>query len=325
MEMNIIKRFTVMAAVAMPLFFFTSCKEKTVPPLPDIQLGDETMSFDCNGGSGTFVLYVNRDWQAIPGADWIAVDPSSGEGTTGKVTISVLENPAGDSRNATVMFKTRAVYATLEVFQEANPDGIPSLFYGNDFDAVVAEEGERGWPYLDQSDCWKNEQGAGAGEVEYYYSGVSARSNSNSNGSYSDYAGSGNNNLFFGSNPYFVIADIAVHSEQQGYVLSFGTEKYLYGSSDNTFVPEEFPVMISPDGKTWVEVEYTFASGTYLDGRWDLATSNFSLPEGTERLWIRFAPTISSAHRLDDVTLRAGDGGQSVDWSEGVTIDIPEN
>lgn len=326
MDMSIIKRFAFLVAAIAPLVSLTSCKEEEVPPLPEINLGEESLDFGFEGGSGTFMLYVNREWEAVPGADWIAVDPPYGDGNACEVTVSVLENAAGDSRSASVMFKTRAVYASLDVSQEANPDGIPSLFYGNDFDMELSQENESGrWPFLDQSDCWKNQTGAGAGEVEYYFSGISVRSNSNSNGGYSDYDGSGNNNLFFGTNPYFVIGNIAVHPGQQDYSLSFGTEKYLYGNNDNTFVPEEFPVMISPDGETWVAVEYTFASGRYLDGRWDLATADFSLPEGTERLWIRFAPTISSAHRLDDVALKAGTGGTVIDWNEGTVIPIPEN
>ncbi|MBO8465845.1 MAG: BACON domain-containing protein [Bacteroidetes bacterium] len=320
----LLKSLTAVAVLA-GMFSLSSCEDKPVPPLPEIVLGDEAMQFGHEGGSDTFVLYVNRDWEAVPEADWIAIDPPSGKGEAGKVTVTVLENPAGDARSSQVVFKTLAVYATLDIAQDANPDGIPSLFFGNDFDKELARENESGyWPYLDQSDCWKNETGFGSGEVEYYFDGMSARANSTSNGSYSDYEGSGNNNLFFGSgSPYFVIGNIKVHPEQREYTLSFGTEKYLYGNSDNTFVPEEFPVMVSPDGETWVEVGYTFASGQYLNGRWDLATSEFVLPEGTETLWIRFAPTLGSAHRLDDVTLKAGGNGDAVDWSDGVTITIP--
>ena len=322
MKGYIFKRFVAAAIAAMPVFFASPSNENPLPPLPEIELGRENMEFGFEGGSDTVTLYVNRDWSAVTDADWIAIDPPQGS-NDGRVTVTVLENAAGDSRSTSVMFRTLAVYTTLSVSQAANPDGIPSLFYGNDFDAELAVETDDRWPYLDQTECWKNETGAGADSVEYYFSGMSARSNTSSNGNYSDYDGSGNNNLFFSTNPYFVVGNIKLHPRQQAYTLSFGTERYVYSEKDNTFRPEEFPVMISPDGENWVEVEYTFASGTYLNGRWDLASAPFTLPEGTETLWIRFAPTISSAHRLDDLSLKAGGDGPVIDWSKGTGITIP--
>ena len=60
--------------------------------------------------------------------------------------------------------------------------------------------------------------------------------------------------------------------------MTFGSEKYL-NSGDSVFDPEEFPVMISNDGTNWVEVSYTFQSGGWPEGTWELATANFTLPE----------------------------------------------
>ena len=88
--------------------------------------------------AGSRLIGIDRDWEAVPGADWIAIDPPSGKGEAGKVTVTVLENPAGDARSSQVVFKTLAVYATLDIAQDANPDGIPSLFFGNDFDKELA-------------------------------------------------------------------------------------------------------------------------------------------------------------------------------------------
>ena len=74
MKGYIFKRFVAAAIAAMPVFFVSSCKENPVPPLPEIELGSENMEFGFEGGSDTVTLYVNRDWQAITDADWIAID-----------------------------------------------------------------------------------------------------------------------------------------------------------------------------------------------------------------------------------------------------------
>ena len=197
-----------------------------------------------------------------------------------------------------------------------------ALGYYNDFDKEAATEsyGSTGnkWPYLDQFEGWKNETGTGVENVSYDYSGASARNNSNTDGSYSDYPGSGLNNILFGSDAYLQINNITV--DAQNYTLSFGTEKYAYGVSDNTFKPEEFHVYISDNGERWVELEYAFPNG-FKNGRWDLASSTFTIPSGTSALYIYFASDLSGAHRLDDVALApAESAGTEIDFSKGTAI-----
>ena len=203
------------------------------------------------------------------------------------------------------------------------PDPAPdNAVYYNDFDKEAATKsygstGDR-WPYLDQFDGWMNETGTGVENVSYDYSGASARNNSNTDGSYSDYPGSGLNNILFGSDAYLQINNITV--DAQNYTLSFGTEKYAYGVSDNTFKPEEFHVYISDNGERWVELEYAFPNG-FKNGRWDLASSTFTIPSGTSALYIHFASDLSDAHRLDDVALApAESAGTEIDFSKGTAI-----
>ena len=204
--------------------------------------------------------------------------------------------------------------------------------YFNDMDKEVASQTDGKWPYADEFDGWKNQTGSGAANVTYTTSGVSVRSNSPSDAGYSDYAGSGNNNLLFGTNGVVTIEKIAV--SEKNLALSFGTERYLYGASDNTFNHDEFKVELSNDGTNWSSpLTYTFAKGVDPNGRWDLATADFTLPDGVSTLYIRFSSTLSSAHRLDDVTLKTGNGGQQVSFdgsgeepgpSEAVKTTIPE-
>lgn len=185
--------------------------------------------------------------------------------------------------------------------------------YFNDMDKEVASQTDGKWPYADEFDGWKNQTGSGAANVTYTTSGVSVRSNSPSDAGYSDYAGSGNNNLLFGTNGVVTIEKIAV--SEKNLALSFGTERYLYGASDNTFDHDEFKVELSNDGTNWSSpLTYTFAKGVDPNGRWDLATADFTLPDGVSTLYVRFSSTLSGAHRLDDVLLKAGNGGQQVSF-----------
>ena len=185
--------------------------------------------------------------------------------------------------------------------------------YFNDMDKEVASQTDNKWPYADEFDGWKNQTGSGAANVTYTTSGVSVRSNSPSDAGYSDYAGSGNNNLLFGTNGVLTIEKIAV--SEKNLALSFGTERYLYGASDNTFNHDEFKVELSNDGTNWSSpLTYTFAKGVDPNGRWDLATADFTLPDGVSTLYVRFSSTLSGAHRLDDVLLKAGNGGQQVSF-----------
>ena len=185
--------------------------------------------------------------------------------------------------------------------------------YFNDMDKEVASQTDGKWPYADEFDGWKNQTGSGAANVTYTTSGVSVRSNSPSDAGYSDYAGSGNNNLLFGTNGVVTIEKIAV--SEKNLSLSFGTERYLYGASDNTFNHDEFKVELSNDGTNWSSpLTYTFAKGVDPNGRWDLATADFTLPDGVSTLYVRFSSTLSGAHRLDDVLLKAGNGGQQVSF-----------
>jgi len=195
--------------------------------------------------------------------------------------------------------------------------------YFNDMDKEVASQTDNKWPYADEFDGWKNQTGSGAANVTYTSSGVSVRSNSPSDAGYSDYAGSGNNNLLFGTNGVVTIEKIAV--SEKNLALSFGTERYLYGASDNTFNHDEFKVELSNDGTNWSSpLTYTFAKGVDPNGRWDLATADFTLPDGVSTLYVRFSSTLSGAHRLDDVLLKAGNGGQEVSFDGGGEDPDPE-
>ena len=195
-----------------------------------------------------------------------------------------------------------------------------TAIYSNNYDKAAATEGTNGWPFLDGSDVWKNAAGTGAANVTYASKNVTVRNNSNSNGSYSDYSGSGLNNIFFGKeNPYFATKNIALNGAT-GLTLTFGTEKYSQ-SAGSTFTKSEYHIYLSNDGSKWVELtEYEFA-GT-KDGRWNVATANFTVPAGTQALSICMQVDVASSYRLDDMKLVASEGGVAVDFTNAVEKDF---
>ena len=310
----------------------TACEEEDGPSgAPSIELSEGTIEFEKAGETKTVKVTATRDWKVdVPSTiDWISVDPKSGKGN-GKdtdVKITVLANDGMD-REASIVFTIGFEDKALTVKQAGTGSLEDLLIYYNDFDKTAAEKtyGTSGtsWPYLDQFDGWQNATGKGAGAEKYGYNAMSARSNSNSNGNYSDYDGSGVNNLFFGSSAYFLVQDIALGGNTN-IDLSFGSEKYLQ-DGESIFLNSEFHVYLSADAAKWVELtDYTFAGGTTA-ARWNLANGTFSVPAGTQKISVCFKADVASAYRLDDVRLTVSDkAGTSLDFSKGVEMDFSSN
>lgn len=304
------------------MLFAQSCGDKNEPEgLPEINLSKNVIEFQQEASSETIKVASTRQWFLSNCPEWIAVDPQSGKDPNGMdVTISVLGN-TGLDREAALKFSIGYDTKTLTVKQKGTGSAADAIVYANDFDKTEATKTfgtGTSWPYLDQFDGWKNASGTGVGAETYSFSGMSARANSTSNSNYSDYKGSGSNNLFFGSSAYFSIQGIKLPSDVN-YSLTFGAEKY---NQDNgsLFKHDEFHVYVSNDAKKWVEIEYTFPNGD-KEGRWDLATSNFTVPEGTSSLSIYVKTDVASSYRLDDLNLSvASEAGTAVDFSKGVDL-----
>ena len=316
--------FTAVAAVMA----FAACQKTENLGMPDLRLSAEELTFGQDGGAQTITIKATRDWTAeIPkDANWVVLDPESGEVSLSEreVTITTLANE-GMNRTANVKFTIGMKTKYLKVTQSGPSGSAEDLtLYFNDFDKEEATKSygtsSSSWPYLDQFAGWKNARGTGAANVSYAYTGMSVRANSTSDSNYSDYDGSGMNNMFFGSSAYFVTNNIALNGGT-GLTLTFGTEKY---STENgsVFQNSEYKIYLSNDGAKWVELtDYTFAGGT-SEGRWNVATANFSVPEGTEKLSICMQVTVPSSYRLDDMKLVISDGGTAVDFSKAVEMDF---
>lgn len=220
------------------------------------------------------------------------------------------------------------VDAIIESFTEGGQTGgggdtDASAVYHNNFDKAEATKtfgsGES-WPYLDQFDGWMNQAGTGAAGVTYGYEGMSARANSTFDSSYSDYSGSGMNNMFFGKSAYLATYGISLGTAVN-FNISFGTEKYDGNNKTAKFDPAEFHVYLSNDGVKWVELAYTFA-GTEA-GRWNVASADFTVPSGTSKLSVCMAADVASVYRMDDVKIVSTDkAGTAIDFSKGVEMDF---
>lgn len=322
--MKINKLFFASLAVLATL---VGCKEKEEAPLaPSISLDKTEVELGKDGGSVTIAITTNRDWTATPSEEWIAVEPESGSASDDaqSVTITVLPN-TGNNRTASVSFSIGLAKKSVSVSQLGEGGSLEdATVYKNDFDKEVAEKtygtSSSSWPFLDQFDGWKNATGTGVGSETYAYSGLSVRANLSSNGGYSDYAGSGSNNLFFGSKAYFAVQGIAL-PENTNYTLSFGSEKYTQDGS-SLFVHSEFHVYISNDGAKWVELEYAFPNGD-KEGTWDLASTAFTVPAGTSTLGIYVGADVASVYRLDDLSLMVSSKeGTVIDFSKGVDLGL---
>lgn len=336
--------FFLVAATA-----FTGCSDDDDKSLtPKLTADPTALDFtDETATTQTVAITANCEWTVTASnLDWATISPMSGKGN-GTISVTVSELPAGTNlREGKISFtlihpefgkwgQAESSVAVKQYGSGVTPPPTGDAIYANDFDKEQATKtyGSKGesWPYLDQFNGWENHSGTGADAVTYSYSynGMSARANSTSNSDYSDYEGSGANNLFFGASAVFTIEKISIGA--RNLKLSFGAERYSQDAGSD-FIHDDFRVQLSNDGSAWSSpIIYSFAKGVDPSGRWDLATADFTLPENTTTLYIRFTSNVDSAHRLDDVTLAEGVGGQQISFDgdtptpgETVTTTIPE-
>ncbi len=317
-------------SVAALAFAATACDDKKEDlGAPSVEVEKSEISFEKTGGTETVQVTATRDWKATTEQDWISIGPREGKGSSKAVTveIKVMEN-SGLDREGSVKFDIGFDSKTLTVKQKGTGSVADMTVYKNDFDKERAVKSDNVWKtYLDSFEGWRNETGTGISSVTYASSGVSARTNDkyNSSSSSSDYQGSGMNYLWFGKEPYFEVKNITLPASTN-YTLSFGAERNEYKDKDkdkepdNTFKHDEFKVYVSKDGSKWVQIEYSFPAGD-KNKRWDLASSTFTVPDGTSALYLYFMSTKASVYCFDDLTLSISEkAGTVIDFSKGVDL-----
>ena len=312
---------TLLAAFSLA---FACQKPEANLSLPSIEISQTEAAVAEPASSFSVQVISNRAWRVTSDVPWIAVDPDSGSGSmTGTpVTVTVMENTSF-TRSGHVVFDIVYDNKTLTIAQAGNGSPEDFIIFLNDFDKETATQsyGSSGtsWPYLDQFEGWKNQTGVGIADLTYDFSNVSARNNSNSNGSFSDYAGSGLNNLLFGANGHIAVKNLDLKGFKK-FRLSFGTEKYDNNDKTALFDPAEMPVYLSADGEKWIPLSYSYL-GTAA-GRWNVAEAFFSVPDDVTKLSVYVMATIASAYRLDDLKLEVPVEGECpvLDFSDGTDL-----
>ncbi len=323
MTNKLFKSFFAVALFLGSALGFVACENEGdgVVSDPKVEVSATSLNFTNEEGNQTLDVTANADWKAETDADWVTITPAAGKGDA-TITVAVSANDTGAVRTTVVkviaLHKEYGAWDTKKVTVSQSATETPTveeeLLYSDDFDGEEATKtygSGSSWPYIDQFPQFANQEGPAAENVTYSGKGVSVRANSTSDSQYSDYPGSGSNNIFFGSSAYFQVNNITLAAGQTNLKLTFGSEKYTQ-DGDSTFKTEEFRIYVSKDGNAWAEIkEYTFA-GTE-GGRWNVATAEFTLNAVPETLYLKFAASVASVYRLDDVKLYTGNGGQTID------------
>ena len=309
---------------------FVGCTpEEETKADPKVELSVSTLNFSAAEESKTVNVTSNSEWQVTvdTAADWVNVTPMSGK-NKGTITVHVADNTTGVARTTKV--KVSALHPeyggwdhkqlTINQSADENEAVEEEVLYSDNFDGKVAEKGTSGWPFIDQFVDFVNKQGPASVDVLYEGNKVSVRANEPSSSDiYSNYAGSGDNNIFFGDGAYFVVKNIApLKADSKNYKISFG----LYKNKDGlAFENDQFLLFVSKDAEKWARVEYTV--DTMEGSKYSVATADFTLTTLPERLHIKFVAREASVFRIDDLKFYAGNGGQTIDLDNVVEF-VPE-
>ena len=226
MKFSRILAIAALAAVTL----LTSCEKEEQLGAAKITVdpAEVTLSFEA-GASATVGLTATREWTVNGAPDWLTVTPDNGKGSNKKqkITLTAKSNPDIE-RSANITFTIGFSDAVLKVKQEGEAGSLEeSLLYKNDFDKAEVAKVNDSWPYLDQTECWKNESGNGIANVSYEFKTMSVRNSgklSDDQSGYSLYAGSGHNKLFFGKQGLFAVKNIALGGKTN-LAVSFGGQR----------------------------------------------------------------------------------------------------
>jgi len=309
------------ASAVVAAFALAGCQEAEQDlGTPDIAISTNELKFEVEGGEQTLTVNATRDWKVETDADWVVVDPESGEASSDDqtVTVTVLEN-TGMDRSADLKFTIGMKSKYLTVSQ-AGPGGSPEalIIYANDLDGGKVEKipGANDytyWPYPDQSDVWRNEKGTGIDNLKYTSKDVSIRSVSSTN------------NFFFPAaktDASFSIQNLELGSATS-LQLTFDASHGATNGYKKTFSNEEFKVYVSKDNAKWVELSYDLVVKS--DNEFDEATARFTVAD-TDKLSIGFKHPIATedGYRLTNIVLSVygGQDATAIDFSKAVDMDF---
>lgn len=115
----------------------------------DIQLKTEGLEFDCGEGAKEANFQSKAAWTATPSADWITVEPASGDAGAITISVKVAENK-GEAREGSVVIKGGNVTEGLEI-------AVKQAEYTAANTATIKEFAQE---YVKLLDIWKNTTGS---------------------------------------------------------------------------------------------------------------------------------------------------------------------
>ena len=98
------------------------------PEVPSLELSASTLTFSEEAGSNDISVIASIAWRASSDSNWITLTPTSGEGGTVNVRISVTANSAEADRGGKVTFTAGDLVRTLIVNQKGKvPETAPTI------------------------------------------------------------------------------------------------------------------------------------------------------------------------------------------------------
>lgn len=115
----------------------------TKPVEPSLELSKQTLSAPVEGTQLGFILKTNQSWTVTPGADWISVEPASGEAGEVEITVTIAANTAAagslaPERNADITVNAGPLSEKIAVSQSAEAKTFRATLGST---AEVSEEG----------------------------------------------------------------------------------------------------------------------------------------------------------------------------------------
>lgn len=301
------------------------CVDDNDTEAPFLTVTPTSLTFDSDGNatddSQNFIeISTNRQWTATSNKTWLTLSQNEGEGDA-KIYLSV---PAGTNDEATITIQiSNKVGALAQEFVTVKAGSASTFESEVIYNTTVGTTSVSSpYPYVDKYEDW-NATGTGASTVTYTGYNATVRASGTGNSGAYDGA-SGPNVVFFGANnPYFVINNITMPASKD-FKLTFGAQYSLQVSTratyDNLFKKDQFIVSLSADGTTWTPIEYSVTDGDQATPWWVVGTANFSLENEVSALYIKFAASVGSAFRLDDITLStSSEAGTTVNLAGGST------
>ena len=111
--------FAVAAAVA--------CKQDEPVETPKLDVDKTAVSLAATAGEASFNVTSNQSWVATADADWVSLEPASGQASEKSVAVKVTaeDNETTEARKATVTVKAGELTKTVEVNQAAGAGDQP--------------------------------------------------------------------------------------------------------------------------------------------------------------------------------------------------------